>query len=169
MDNFNSCLYPCNLAGAKKYWSGTSIYRWLLSGKNKMKNIEILRLKKDDELILGIIKFCQSRNIKSAWFSGLGAAQSIRLALYNLKKKEYTKKEISGPLEFANITGNIGLKDGQAIVHCHATVSDKNMMAHAGHVEEAVIGATCEIIFQTLDVPLTRKHNEEIGLNLLDL
>ena len=130
---------------------------------------EILRLKKDDELISGIVSFCKANNIKSAWFTGLGAAQNAELGLYNLDSKEYTKKEIEGPLEFANITGNIALKDNDIAVHCHATLSDKNMIAYAGHVDKAIIGATCEIVFRILEVSLTRKHDDEIGLNLLEI
>jgi hypothetical protein len=130
---------------------------------------EILRLKKGDELISGIISFCKINNIQSAWFTGLGAAQSAQLGLYNLDTKEYTKKEIQGPLEFANITGNISLKDNNVIVHCHATLSNKEMVAFAGHVDSAIIGATCEIVFRILGISLTRKHDEEIGLNLLEI
>jgi len=130
---------------------------------------KILRLKKGEELISGIIAFCKVNQIDSAWFTGLGAAEKAILALYDLKTKKYSKKEISEPLEIANIIGNIAMKDNDIAVHCHIILSNKEMIAFAGHVESVTIGATCEIIFRILDIPLKRKHDEEIGLNLLEI
>jgi len=129
----------------------------------------VLRLKKNDEIISSIMDFCQEKKITSAWFTGLGAAKNATLALYDLETKKFSKKAIKGPLEIANITGNIATKDNEVLIHCHITLSDKNMSAYAGHLERADVAATVEIIFRVLDIQLTRKHDLNIGLNLLEL
>lgn len=129
----------------------------------------ILRLEKGDEAVSKIVEFCTKNKIGSAWFSGLGAASSAKLAIYDLKKKEYIRKEISGILEILNYLGNVGQMNGKTIVHSHVTLSDETFSAFGGHVDELVIAATCEIILHQLDINLNRKYDDNIGLNLLDL
>ncbi len=129
----------------------------------------VIRLKKGDEAISKIIEFCEKKGINSAWFFGIGAASKAKLAIYDLDKKEYIRKEISGIYEILNFNGNISSLDKKIIVHSHVTLSGNNFSAVGGHADELIIAATCEIVLQQLDIELTRKHNGEIGLNLLDL
>lgn len=129
----------------------------------------VLRLRKGDEVVKSIIDFCDSKKITSAWFSGLGATSSANLSIYDLAKKEYILREFSGKLEILNLCGNVGTLDGKLTVHCHATLSDETFSAFGGHVNSATVAATCEIILRQLDILLTRKFDEGIGLNLLEL
>lgn len=133
-----------------------------------MTKTEVLILKRGDELISKITDFCEKKNINSAWFSGLGAAESANLAIYDLDKKEYQKKRVPGPLEITNISGNIAKLGKKLIIHCHTTLSDTKMKAYAGHVEEMIISGTGEIFFTLLDDKLIRKHDPETGLNLIE-
>jgi len=134
-----------------------------------MKQNQILRLNRGDEIISGILDFCKKNNISSAWFTGLGAASKATLALYNLENKKYIRKEIAGPLEIVNIIGNIAMKDNELAIHCHVTFGDKKMDTYAGHLERATVAGTCEIVFRLLDVKLIRKHDPDTGLNLLEI
>jgi len=132
-----------------------------------MKQNQILRLNRGNEIISGILDFCKKNNISTAWFTGLGAASKATLALYNLENKNYIRKEIAGPLEIVNIIGNIAIKEREIIIHCHAIFSNAKMQTFAGHLEKAIVAGTCEIILRLLDVKLTRKHDPDTGLNLL--
>ena len=129
----------------------------------------VLRLRKGDEAIKKIGHFCDSKNITSAWFSGLGAASSANLSIYDLSKKDYILREFSGKLEVLNLLGNVGKLDGKTTVHCHATLSDETFSAFGGHLNSLIVAATCEIILHQLDIKLTRKFDKGIGLNLLEL
>jgi len=54
-------------------------------------------------------------------------------------------------------------------LHCHITLGDDKMNVIAGHLNEGKIAATCEIILVELDGKITRKHDDFVGLNLLDI
>ena len=43
------------------------------------------------------------------------------------------------------------------------------MKAIVGHLKEGKIAATCEIILAELNGEIDRKHDDFIGLNLLDI
>lgn len=128
----------------------------------------IITLKKGDSLVKKLLEYCGNNNIKSSWVSGIGALSEATLALYHLDQKTYSIKTINGPLEIASLSGNIGLLDGKIVSHLHLVVSDQNMNAHGGHLEEATVAATCEIYLQILPKQIIRRYNQEIGLNLID-
>lgn len=134
-----------------------------------MKKTHILRLNKGEKAISSILNFCQKNDIQSAWFSALGAADEVKLAFYDLSKKTFSRKTITKSLEIASLTGNIATLEGKLVSHCHVVLSDKKMKTCGGHLDELVVAATCEVILHPLDLILTRKYSEEIGLNLLDL
>ena len=129
----------------------------------------LVRLKKGDEIISGVVEFCAANNITSGWFSGLGAASHAELAIYDLEKKEYFRKTISDTLEIANLTGNISKLDDKTTIHCHATLALSNFDAVAGHVDKLIVAATCEIIIFEIETKLKRRHDQKIGLNLLEI
>lgn len=127
----------------------------------------VLVLEKDEEIVSSLIKFCVDNDISGAWLAGIGAVSQAELALYDLLKKEYYNKVVKGPLEIANLNGNIAQKGKETIAHIHAVLSDKNMKAYGGHLISATVAATCEIKLDIFDQLLKRKYNDRIGLNLI--
>lgn len=105
----------------------------------------------------------------SGWISGLGSAKHVKLAYYDLNKKEYKTQEFEGPLEVSNLTGNVAQKDGETVFHIHAMLGRQDYTALAGHIDHLSVGGTLEVFIQPFSQRLTRKKDETIGLPLLDL
>lgn len=129
----------------------------------------IIKLEKGEKIIASMKKFCLNEKIDSGFFQAIGAISQVKLSFYNLEKKEYSSQEFIQPLEIANLIGNIALLKGDVAIHCHACFAKKDFSTIAGHLDEAVTSATCEIILCKNSINLTRKYNEEIGLNLLEI
>jgi uncharacterized protein len=134
----------------------------------KINDTFIVRLDKGEKIIESINKFCYENNVKCGYFSGIGALDEAELAHYIVKNKKYTSQLYKQPLEIVNLTGNITTMNNEIYIHCHACLSDVNMEAIAGHLKEGRIGATAEIFLVKLDGAIDRKHDESIGLNLMD-
>jgi len=132
-------------------------------------DILIARINKGEKVIESILNFCKNSGIEGAWISGIGAFASADLALYNLAKKEYTKKTFKGPLEVCSLVGNVGTMNNEYLAHIHVVLSDKEMNAFGGHLEEATVAATCELKVEIFDHPIVRKYDEKIGLNLIEI
>ena len=135
----------------------------------KINETYILRLDKGERLIETLKHFCSNNNIKCGYFFGIGSLDEAELAHYIVKTKKYTSEIFRQPLEIVNLTGNITAMNSEVYLHCHATLSDVNMEAIAGHLKEGIIGATCEIVLIHLDLSIERKYDENIGLNLMEL
>ena len=107
----------------------------------------IIKLEKDEKIIESLTKFLEEKQIKNGFFVGLGALSKVELALYRLKDKKYFFKEFEEALEISSLHGNVFLKEGKPFIHVHIVVSDENMITKGGHLKEAIVSATCEIIF----------------------
>ncbi|MCH8003434.1 MAG: DNA-binding protein [Nanoarchaeota archaeon] len=135
----------------------------------KMKDTYFVRLDRGEKIIDSVKDFCTKNNIKCGYFSGIGALDEVELAHYIVENKKYTSKVFKQVLEITNLTGNITTMDNEVYLHCHITLGDDEMKAISGHLKEGKIAATCEIILVKLDAEINRKHDELIGLNLLDI
>ncbi len=129
----------------------------------------LIRLVRGEKVNESIKIFCQKQNIVNASLSGIGSIEDPTLAHYRVDSKKYSEKKLSGIFEVASMTGNIGLYEEQPLVHTHIVVSDENMQTFAGHLVEAIVSATLEIILIKFDSSITKSFNAEIGLKLYDL
>lgn len=129
-----------------------------------------LCFKKGEKLIDGLLQFVREQDVRGAWVKGLGGLAGAELGFYDLTAQAYSWTNIDEPLELTNLTGNIAWQDGEPILHLHATVSDASMHTYGGHLKEAEVGGTVEVIIHAVtSAGLTRKRDEATGLNLLDL
>lgn len=131
-------------------------------------NDVIVRLDKGDEVIASIMKLMDELEIKSGSFHGLGATDDAVLGIYIPADSQYYRKEFKQDVEIASLFGTLSRMDGKPYIHPHAVLGDPvNGVIDGGHLERAVVSATCEIHLRILDFDLGRKFSDEIGLNLL--
>lgn len=129
----------------------------------------IAKINRGEKIVASILKFCQQNKINGAWINGIGAISDIELALYNLDKKSFSKKQLIGPFEITSLSGNVGLLKKKHVAHLHIVISDQKMNAFGGHLEEATVSATCELKIEIFDQPIKRKYDPKIGLNLIEI
>lgn len=129
----------------------------------------IMRLNKNEDLVASLARFAQEKQIKSAWINGLGAVVSVELGYYDLDNQQYHWKTFEKSQEITALSGNITTQDDQPAIHIHGTFSDESYQTVAGHIKEASIGGTCELMITVSDAEISRALDEETGLNLMQL
>lgn len=130
----------------------------------------VVRLERGEEFRQSLLSFAEEFSVFGAFFYGLGGAESARLSIYRYDKDEqYHSHDFAGPLEIINVTGNFAMQGKHHILHAHATISGPDMNASGGHVEELVVGGTCELFVHRLDNVLERVTDTNTGLQLLQL
>jgi len=130
----------------------------------------VLVLSKGDEVVQTITDYCARERIHLGWIQGIGAVKHAQIGYYDEKTKEYVFKLQPGPFEVAAMQGNVTTTDGQAFLHLHAVLSrmDDSISCIGAHLKAAVVSVTLEVLITVIDVPVSRKYDEDIGLNLLD-
>jgi predicted DNA-binding protein with PD1-like motif len=129
----------------------------------------IMRLDRGEEIIGSLHTAAARHPMRSVFFFGLGVGKDIILGFFDTHNKKYITKAFTGEYEFTSFSGNISCTKKETVVHCHATITDKNFNACGGHLFQAVVPATMEIILFPVSPRLQRRKDRVTGLNLLDL
>jgi uncharacterized protein len=127
----------------------------------------VVRLDKGEEIIECVKRICQENNILLASISGIGAVNKINIGFFIQSTKEYRTKEISGSMEITSLSGTISQLTDRVYTHLHATLTGEDYKAFGGHLNEAWVGATCELVLVIIDGRVDREFSPEIGLNLI--
>ncbi|MGQ9665131.1 MAG: PPC domain-containing DNA-binding protein [bacterium] len=136
---------------------------------SKLKDYFVIRLQKNEEIITSLMNFAKKNKIKGGFLYGLGVGEKLTLGYFDAHKRVYIKKRFKGEYEFTSMLGNIAYFDREPVVHIHVTITDAKFNAFGGHLFEAYVPATLEIIVLPFYRKLVRKSDKSTGLKLLDL
>ena len=126
-------------------------------------------LERGDDLHTSLVQFASEAGVTSAAFTGLGAADELQLAFYDLARREYDRRDFDGDHEIGVLVGNLTHKDGAPFVHAHAVIGGRDFAAYAGHLMRARCGATLEIAVHDFAAAVERAPVPAIGLALCRL
>ncbi len=129
----------------------------------------IIRLDPGDRIIESLRSLCEQDQIWAGLLHGLGAVEQAELGWFDREAKDYRTTRIEEPCEIVSLHGNVSRLDGKPFLHCHVALSDKSFAVRGGHLREAVVSATSEIVLTRFFEELERKRDERTGLYLLDL
>lgn len=129
-------------------------------------NYWIIRIDKGEEIVSTLERFCREKDIRLGTVLGIGATDRATIGLFKTRAKEYVRKEVVGDHEITSLTGNISRMNGEVYIHLHVNLSDEHYRTLGGHLNSAVVSATCEVVVRVLEGQVDREMNEEIGLNL---
>ncbi len=140
----------------------------------RIDNTVYLRIDKDEEVVSSILKVCKQEKILTAWMQGIGACGSVTVSTYLPESDTFTDHTASGMIEMISLTGNISReKDGEPFLHCHGVFSylDGNgePVVLAGHLSEAVINYTGEILITAAKMVIGRMTDPKTGVDVWDL
>jgi predicted DNA-binding protein with PD1-like motif len=129
----------------------------------------ILVFAKSDEILSGITEFAQKNNIKSAHFTAIGDAMTAKIGWYDKSNKMFKVIAINEQSEITSMVGDIAwLNNGKPSVHAHINLADANGMVHGGHLLEAFVYPTLEVVLTVDPIAMHKGFNEEAGINLID-
>lgn len=126
----------------------------------------IVRIDKGEEIVATLTGFCREKGIRLGMISGIGATDEATIGLFKTRTKEYLRKDLTGDHEITSLTGNISRMNDDVYLHLHVNLSDSSYRTFGGHLNSAVVSATCEVVIRVLDGEVGREFSEEIGLNL---
>jgi len=72
-------------------------------------------------------------------------------------------------VELLSLIGDVAVKGGKPVVHAHAVIGRKDGTAHGGHLLEALIRPTCEVVLAESPIHLQKQVDPESGLAVIKL
>jgi len=135
----------------------------------KIRSMYFVRIDNGEKIMESLRNFLEKENIRCGFFTGIGAISHCTTKFYSQEKKEYIESNFHGEYEITSLTGNISTLDGKPFIHAHIAFFDSDMKSFGGHLDEAVVGATCEIFLKDAESEIKRKMDKGLRLNLMDL
>jgi uncharacterized protein len=130
----------------------------------------VLIFQTGDELAQGLSTFAQEQCLACASFKAIGGCSSVRLAWFSWETKRYEPSvTLDEQLELLSLVGDVALNDGRPMVHAHAVVGKKDGTAHGGHLLEARVRPTCEVVLTESPTALHKAIDPESGLALIQV
>lgn len=130
----------------------------------------VLIFETGDELAAGLAKFAEEQRLSDASFTAIGGLSSVRLAWFSWESKKYVPSvTLDEQLELLSLIGDVALQDGKSVVHAHAVIGKSDGTAHGGHLLEARIRPTCELVLTESPARLQKFIDPESGLALIRL
>jgi predicted DNA-binding protein with PD1-like motif len=125
-------------------------------------------LQTDDEAMGCLREFAEKERLGGAQVTAIGALRRARLAYFDWEAKAYQPIEVGEQVEVASLVGDIAIgPDGKPSVHVHAVLGRRDGSAMAGHLEEAHVRPTLEVIVTESPAHLCKARDSESGLALI--
>jgi hypothetical protein len=135
----------------------------------KLDGATVLVFETGDEVVSTLSQFAKDQGIAGAHFTAIGAFSDATTGYYDWQKKDYLRTPINEQVEVVSLVGDIALDNGDPKVHAHVVVGKRNGTAMGGHLLEAHVRPTLELVLQDSGQAWKRKFDSESGLALIDL
>jgi len=121
-----------------------------------------------DEPMTELEKFAREHQVASAHFVAIGAFERVTLAYFDWQQKEYQEIPLDEQVEVLTMAGDIALKDGKPKIHAHLVVGRSDGTTRGGHLKEARVRPTLEVMLSESPGHLRRRFDPVSGLALID-
>lgn len=128
----------------------------------------IARFDRGEEILECLKEVALRENIKLASVSALGAVDDFTVGVYKVDEKKYYSNHFEGAFEIVSLTGTISTMNGAYYAHLHMSAGNDRGEVFGGHLNRAVISATCEMVIDVIDGVVERRADPEVGLNLFE-
>ena len=122
-----------------------------------------------DEVTSGLTRFAREQNLSAARFTAIGAFQSAVLGYFDWQKKDYERNPIDDQVEVLALVGDVALANGEPKIHAHVVLGMRDGTARGGHLLEARVRPTLEVILTESPGYLKREFDPESGLALIKI
>ena len=129
-------------------------------------NTLVVRLDRGEEILEQVKVLAEQEHIRLAAVQALGAVNDFTVGVFNTVTKTYAANDFQGAYEIVSLTGTIDTMGGDFYCHLHMSAGDDQGRVFGGHLNRAVISATCEMVVTLLPGTVDRVRSEDIGLNL---
>jgi predicted DNA-binding protein with PD1-like motif len=123
---------------------------------------------KGDEVVSELERFARDGGLTGSHFTAVGAFERVTLGYFDRDRKDFLQIPIREQVEVLSLVGDIALKGIEPKAHAHVVVGRQDGTTRGGHLIEASVWPTLEVVLTDEPEELRRVHDEETGLALIE-
>jgi predicted DNA-binding protein with PD1-like motif len=112
-------------------------------------------------------RFAAEHNVRAARFTAIGAFSEVVVGYFDWERKDYARIPIREQVEVLALVGDVAIAEGKPKIHAHVVLGKRDATAHGGHLLEARVRPTLEVVLIESPATLSRHHDAESGLALI--
>jgi predicted DNA-binding protein with PD1-like motif len=121
-----------------------------------------------DEVSACLQRFAESNRLSASQVTAIGAFEKAVLTYWDWQTKEYQDIPVGEQVEVLSLNGDITLQESGTIkLHLHTVLGRRDGSAMGGHLKEAHVRPTLEVIVTEAPAHLRRKLDPVSGLALI--
>jgi predicted DNA-binding protein with PD1-like motif len=129
----------------------------------------VLVFDKEDEAVGQLESFVRQHDVTAARFTGIGAFSGATLGYFDRARKDYAEIPVAEQVEVLSLLGDVAVEDGEPKVHAHVVLGRSDGTALGGHLLEAHVWPTLEVVLDESPAHLRKRSDPETGLALIAL
>lgn len=126
-----------------------------------------LVLDRGDEVMSTLQRFAKENSLTASRITAIGAFESATLGYFNWDSKQYERIPIDEQMEVLSLVGDIALDGDEPKVHAHVVLGRRNGQAMGGHLLEARVRPTLELMLVESPAHLRRVCDPVSGIPLI--
>ncbi|MDD6466613.1 MAG: DNA-binding protein [Erysipelotrichaceae bacterium] len=126
----------------------------------------IARIDQGEEILEQVRIISLKEKIQLAQIQALGAINDFTVGVYDTEKKQYFSNHFVGCYEIVSLVGTINTMNQEYYCHLHLSAGNDKGEVFGGHLNRAVVSATCEMVITMINGSVDRFYDEKTGLNL---
>lgn len=124
----------------------------------------------DEEVMQGLTEFARDNGLTAASLTAVGAFGSTTLGYFDMERTEYMKIPVNEQAEVLSLVGDIApVENGGQQAHVHAVLGLRDGTTRGGHLIEARVRPTLEVVLTESPEHLRRRTDPQTGLALIHI
>ncbi|MDQ6621369.1 MAG: DNA-binding protein [Pseudomonadota bacterium] len=124
-------------------------------------------LETGEDVLPCLMRFAKEQRLAASELTAIGAFQDVVLGYFDWERKDYKRIPVNEQVEVVSMIGDIALDGDQPTLHVHLVVGRSDGSAMGGHLLEAHVRPTLEVVITESPAHLCRRHDAESGLALI--
>jgi uncharacterized protein len=123
----------------------------------------------DDEVAAGLGRFVREKEVAAASVTAIGGFRSALLGYFDWATKAYKKIAVDEQVEVLSLIGDVAVAEDGPSLHLHAVLGKADGQVVGGHLLEARVRPTLEVILIQPPSYLQKRKDPVTGLPLIAL
>jgi Predicted DNA-binding protein with PD1-like DNA-binding motif len=122
-----------------------------------------------DEVMSILQHFAKEHALTASRFSAIGALQEAVLGYFDWERKDYERIAVDEQVEVLSLNGDIAMEGSEPKVHAHTVLGRRDGSTVGGHLLQATVRPTLEVLLIESPGYLRKRCDPESGLALIDI
>ena len=127
----------------------------------------VVILEPGEEAMSTLTAFARGQSLTASQVTAIGAFERVVLGYFDRDQRDYQPIPIERQVEVLSLIGDIVGEGDDLKLHAHVVVGQSDGGAHGGHLLEATVWPTLEVVITETPTHLRRRFDPKTGVALI--